>query len=368
MSARCGLAALATLVRRSTGSLAPSAGAAGSDLCQTSTAVLYGVARLSTSASSGSIDRKDVLFNLDNGADPEAAAAIRAYQREAFAAAAKPGTAAAAAEPALPLTERVQRKYAAAAIVETGIQSVSLPLSWDADGTDGASVKRYVAQLSAVGAAAGFAAPAAELDARLTEAAAGVDSAKELLLRMRPYTTPDFHAGLMDALAATEAETGAAVSLDGTSPGYRKFADKVKVRRPWMIILAMAPIAAAAAAPVAAPVAATADAQCLLLQLHDTSVLPVPTPPVQALAQTHKLPWQMLLPVKQKLSTADEATADKLQKDYTTWLQSAAVAGACARSAAQKRTAQNTPAQDTTKQDTLMPPLPASFELQRSSA
>lgn len=275
MSARCGLAALATLVRRSTGSLAPSAGAAGNDLCQTSTAVLYGVARLSTSASSGSIDRKDVLFNLDNGADPEAAAAIRAYQREAFAAAAKPGTAAAAAEPALPLTERVQRKYAAAAIVETGIQSVSLPLSWDADGTDSASVKRYVAQLSAVGAAAGFAAPAAELDARLTEAAAGVDSAKELLLRMRPYTTPDFHAGLMDALAATEAETGAAVSLDGTSPGYRKFADKVK-----------------------------------------------------ALAQTHKLPWQMLLPVKQKLSTADEATADKLSKDYTTWLQSAAVADA----------------------------------------
>ena len=45
----------------------------------------------------------------------------------------------------------------------------------------------------------------------------------------------------------------------------------------------------------------------------------------QALAQAHKLPWQMLLPVKQKMATADEDTADKLAKDYNTWLQSAAL-------------------------------------------
>jgi hypothetical protein len=36
----------------------------------------------------------------------------------------------------------------------------------------------------------------------------------------------------------------------------------------------------------------------------------------------------MLLPVKQKLPTADEDTADKLRKDYASWLQSAALADA----------------------------------------
>jgi hypothetical protein len=36
----------------------------------------------------------------------------------------------------------------------------------------------------------------------------------------------------------------------------------------------------------------------------------------------------MLLPVKQKLPTAEEDTADKLCKDYAAWLQSAALADA----------------------------------------
>lgn len=47
----------------------------------------------------------------------------------------------------------------------------------------------------------------------------------------------------------------------------------------------------------------------------------------QAIAQSQKLPWQMLMAVKQKLPTADEDTADKLMKDYAAWVQSAAVAG-----------------------------------------
>lgn len=36
----------------------------------------------------------------------------------------------------------------------------------------------------------------------------------------------------------------------------------------------------------------------------------------------------MLVPVKQQLRSADEATADKLTKEYQAWLQSAAVADA----------------------------------------
>jgi len=36
----------------------------------------------------------------------------------------------------------------------------------------------------------------------------------------------------------------------------------------------------------------------------------------------------MLVPVKQQLPSADEATADKLTKEYQAWLQRAAVADA----------------------------------------
>lgn len=67
--------------------------------------------------------RKDVIYNLENTSDPEAEAAIKAFQREAYKAAAKGAAALAApAEPELSLTAKVERKYAAAAIVESGIQ------------------------------------------------------------------------------------------------------------------------------------------------------------------------------------------------------------------------------------------------------
>lgn len=227
-----------------------------------------------SSAATEAFSRKDVIYNLDNSSDPEAEAAIKAFQRQQFAAAAKADAKPAAPEPDLELASKIERKYMAAQVVESGIQNISVPLSYEADG-GAAALKRYVAQLQDVGTQAGFAAPAVELDNKLSEVTQGAETAKDLLGRLKPYTSADYHAALTEALAAVEADTGGAVVLDGASPGYKKFADKVK-----------------------------------------------------ALAQSHKLPWQMLLPIKQKLPTADEDTADRLLKDYAAWLQSAAIADA----------------------------------------
>jgi hypothetical protein len=192
----------------------------------TATATTLG--RSLRSYSSGAFTRKDVIYNLGNTSDPEAEAAIKAFQREQFAAATKGPAGAAAAEPDQELAAKIERKYMAAQIVESGIQNVAVPLSYEAEGGLTA-VKRYLAQLQDVGAQAGFAAPAAELDAKLTEVTAGAETVKELLGQLRPYTSPDYHAALSEALAAVEAETGGAVVLDGGSTGYKKFADKVKV-------------------------------------------------------------------------------------------------------------------------------------------
>lgn len=219
--------------------------------------------------------RKDVIYNLDNQADPEAEAAIKAFQRQAFQAAAK-GAAALAppAEPELAFTAKVERKYVAAQIVESGIQGISVPLSYDKDGSGATALKRYVAQLRDVARQAGFGEPAAELQAKLQEAAAGVSSVKELLTKIRPYTSPDFHAALSEALADAEADAGA-VPLDGASPAYKKFASKV-----------------------------------------------------QALAQQSKLPWQMLLSYHTKYAGADDDTRAALARDYAAWLNGAALADA----------------------------------------
>jgi hypothetical protein len=214
-----------------------------------------------------------VIYSLGNTSDPETSAAIKAFQREQFAAAGK-GEPAAAAEPELELAAQVERKYMSAQNVESGIQDLSVPLSWETEG-GAAALKRYTAQLQIVGKQAGFASPAVELENKVASVSAGAESAKDLLNRLKPFTSPEYHAALSEALLAVEADTGASVTLDGASAGYKKFADKVK-----------------------------------------------------ALAQAHKLPWQMLLPVKQKMATADEDTADKLAKDYNTWLQSAALTDA----------------------------------------
>lgn len=158
---------------------------------------------------------------MDNREDPEVDSAIRAYQKAAFSATQ------AAPEPAeetLELTAKVQRKYVAAQIVESGIQNIAVPLS----ATDAAPVKRYVQQLLSLGTKAGFESPIAEVTKRIREKSAGALSVKELLTQIKPLTSPEFHAALLEALAATEAETKCEVPLDGSSAGYKKFAEKVK--------------------------------------------------------------------------------------------------------------------------------------------
>lgn len=172
--------------------------------------------------------RKDVVYNLDNSSDPEAEAAIKAFQRQQYAAAAKADVKPAAPEPDLELASKIERKYMAAQVVESGIQNISVPLSYEAEGGV-AALKRYIAQLQNVGTQAGFAAPAVELDNKLSEVTKGAETAKDLLGRLKPYTSADYHAALSEALTAVEAETGGAVVLDGASAGYKKFTDKVKV-------------------------------------------------------------------------------------------------------------------------------------------
>jgi len=217
----------------------------------------------------GTLSRKDVAYNLDNTSDAEAEAAVKAYQVSRFQAAAKGALPTGPAEPELEFTAQVERKYKAAQIVETGIQGINVPLSYQAQGGN-AALKRFAAQLQTVGSQAGFSSPDVEVSRKIQDSLSGAESLKELLVRLRPLTSPDFHAGLLEALAAAEAETGGSISLDGGSAGYKKFADKVK-----------------------------------------------------KLAQEHKLPWQTLVSYKTKIATADEATRDALTADYKAWLTAA---------------------------------------------
>lgn len=69
-----------------------------------------------------SFGRTDVIYNLNNTSDPEAEAAVKAYQRQQFAAAAKGPAAGGSPEPKYELASQIERKYAAAQIVESGIQ------------------------------------------------------------------------------------------------------------------------------------------------------------------------------------------------------------------------------------------------------
>lgn len=227
------------------------------------------------------LTRKEIAFMLDAAPlDPEVDAAVKRHQRERFAAASKAGggalpPAAPPADPALELTSRVERKYMAAQVVESGVLGIAPPVEYAAEG-GAAAVKRYAAQLGRVAAAAGFGGdPVDAVSARLDSAAAGAETAREVLARIAPYCAPDFHQALHEALADAEAASGgAAVTLDGASAGYKKFAEKVK-----------------------------------------------------AVSQAHKLPWQMLL-AHHKVRTgaaADEAQRDALARDYGAWLQSAAL-------------------------------------------
>jgi hypothetical protein len=69
------------------------------------------------------LSRKEVVHLLDSRDDPETDAAIKAFMKQAFKDAAKPAAQAHAADDAgLELTTKVERKYIAAQVVETGIQ------------------------------------------------------------------------------------------------------------------------------------------------------------------------------------------------------------------------------------------------------
>lgn len=211
--------------------------------------------------------RKDVMYHLDDP-DVEAQSAIKAFQRQQFAAAAKGPLPTPPPEPVLELTAKIERKYVAAEIVESGIQSIAVPMSGETT-----SMKRFASQLQQLSKQAGFADAATELDAKLAEIAASSTGVKSFLMKARPYATPEYHAALVEACDAAEAETGGAVTFAPGSAGYKKFAEKVK-----------------------------------------------------SLAQAHKLPWQMLVGAKTRMAGADAATKDQIAKDYAAWLQSAQLA------------------------------------------
>eukprot|EP00955_Chlamydomonas_euryale_P004086 42307-Chlamydomonas_euryale.AAC.2 len=61
--------------------------------------------------------KKDAAYLLDATDDPETGAAIAEYQRSVYAGAKEP-----AAEVALPLSAKVEKKYAAATVVAQGVQ------------------------------------------------------------------------------------------------------------------------------------------------------------------------------------------------------------------------------------------------------
>eukprot|EP00798_Chlamydomonas_sp_ICE-L_P008074 gene8074-1316_t len=207
------------------------------------------------------LSRKDVAYMLDNRDDPEVDAAIKDYMKSVYSGSAP----AEAPEETLELASKIERKYVAAQIVDYGMLNISVPL-----GATGAPVKRYAEELMKLGSKAGFECPATEVAKHITEKTLTAETAKEMLVRIKPFTSAEFNAALTDALLAVEAESGGSVMLDGSSDGYKKFAEKVKV-----------------------------------------------------IATAQGIPWKLLVAAK---SGGD----DTVKKDYAAWLQSARVADATA--------------------------------------
>lgn len=228
------------------------------------------VGSLRTFAAGTAPSKKEVLYALNNKSDPDAVGVVNSYLTALY----KGGK----VEPSgndegLELTSKIEKKYAAAQVVENGIQGISVPLSHDKDGV--ASVKRYVSQLLSLGSQAGFEDPVLEVEKKLTEHAQTAESVKELLSRAQGLMSAELHAALLEAVQQVEAETNSTVLLDGSSAGYKAFAQKV-----------------------------------------------------QAVATAHKLPWKLLLDAKK--GAGDEDAKDKTAKEYAAWLQSARVADAVA--------------------------------------
>ena len=94
---------------------------------------------------------------------------------------------------------------------------------------------------------AGFESPSQEVTKGISEQAQSAETVKELLGRIRKFMSPDFHSALSEALTQVEAEINGTVVCDGSTPGYKKFAEKVKVRaRPavgqWVILYCYHPL------------------------------------------------------------------------------------------------------------------------------
>lgn len=201
-----------------------------------------------------------------NVEDPDASSAVKAYLKGLYNGAKVEASVADESE----LASRVEKKYVAAQIVEGGIQNIAVPL-----GDGSAAVKRYVAQLLSLGQQAGFEDPAVEVEKRIAEQSQTAETVKELLTKIKPFMSSDMHSALSEAVQQVESETNGAVLLDGSSAGYKLFAEKVK-----------------------------------------------------SIATASNIPWKTL--VDYKKGSADEDVQDKLNKDYAAWLQSARVADAAA--------------------------------------
>lgn len=212
------------------------------------------------------MSQKDVAYILDSASDdPEVAAAVKAYQMAAFAGKTSPAT----GSDDLALAAKVERKYASAQIVAQGVQNIALPLSYD--GKDTSPIKRYAAQLAKLAAKAGFEDATTEVEKRLSEKAKTAESAKEFLVKVEAFASPDFHVAVSEALSQVEAETNSTVTMDSSSSGYKKFAAKV-----------------------------------------------------QSIASAHNIPWKTLVDAKK----AD--SGDAVKKGYQSWVQSARISDALA--------------------------------------
>ncbi|EFJ50249.1 mitochondrial F1F0 ATP synthase associated protein [Volvox carteri f. nagariensis] len=166
--------------------------------------------------------KKDVLYNLSNP-DPDAEASVKAYLTSLYKGAKLESS---TADGSLELTSKIEKKYKAAAIVEYGLQNISVPLGYSSSNI--APVKRYAAELRTLGKKAGFEDPATEVSKRLADTAATADSVKELLTKSQSLMSPELYAALLEAVQQIENSTNSTLTLDGGSPGYKEFAKKVE--------------------------------------------------------------------------------------------------------------------------------------------
>ncbi|KAG2443582.1 hypothetical protein HXX76_001933 [Chlamydomonas incerta] len=208
--------------------------------------------------------KKDVLYNLSNP-DPDAEASVKAYLTSLYKGAKLEPT---TADDSLELTSKIEKKYKAAAVVEYGLQTVSVPLGYSK--SDLAPVKRYAAELRTLAKQAGFEDPATEVSKRLSATAATADSLKELLTKNQSLMSADLYSALTEAVQQVENSTNSTLTLDGSSAAYKQFAAKV-----------------------------------------------------EGIAKAHGIPAKLLVDVKK--GAADEATSDALAKEYARWQQHAAV-------------------------------------------